>query len=678
MATGEVARLMVTIGADVREMNQGIASAQQGIQKFNSTASTLLGAGGLAGTLAVAGQAINQALEFGEAGARLQNLENSFNGFAQSTGLSGAAVLEQMQAMSQGMMSESQLMEQYNRAFLLAGADMANSMPKIIQLAQASSAAGMGDVDYLVGSMVTGIGRLSPMILDNLGLTVSLEQAYSDYAATMGRSASSLTKAEQQQAVLNNVMTQAEAKYGDLDAAARSLAGGGIAQLHAAWNNLMEDMQKQGAGPIDDVAEWVAKQLRAGTEGTEEWQSLVMQQLRGASGQKGAFFEDAATRNSTDWQQWANSVDVTRLSVENFNTALGILMRNAPEVAHQIILMRNAEEDMARQNEQLASAATHTGLTLSDEARKMLSLANQADAATMQVQKFADRLARIPGARDIYLRLHITEDSHTLSGAEYGGAYVAGHVNNTMAYLGELKGKTDEAGKDLEGLMDDMARASGSAFDSMKTQMQDYYSSWQSSAAGITGPTTPLDITQMRDESGLHKDTFDENVQRAKDVYNLGAASPWAGQLGFSDKASAIQYIEDFYGGRLGEDQYNWQAGIDQYVGQMQQQVGGQNLQAMFQEQLAAAGFGPDNPMIASALGDPLGIAGTDAAGLFGENFATRMGAIDFRGPAETAAQSVLAGWVSGMKSPEDTTLKSLFGLLWPLIERAIRGMQDL
>ena len=147
--------------------------------------------------------------------------------------------------------------------------------------------------------------------------------------------------------------------------------------------------------------------------------------------------------------------------------------------------------------------------------------------------------------------------------------------------------------------------------------------------------------------------------------------------MGLGSKEQALKYVQDFYAGLIPED-VNWDAAIAAYQQQTQQTVGMQNLQTMFQQELLEAGLGPSNPLVAQSLGDPLGIAGNDAAVAFSEQFSAAMTALDFKGPAELAAQEVLAGWVNGIKTPADTTLKILSGLLWPMIEKGIKGMSDL
>jgi len=78
---------------------------------------------------------------------------------------------------------------------------------------------------------VTGIGRLSPMILDNLGIVMDAKGTYEAYAQSLGKSADALTDVEKRQALVNRVLQEATGAPVELDAAGRIEAGA------AAWEN---------------------------------------------------------------------------------------------------------------------------------------------------------------------------------------------------------------------------------------------------------------------------------------------------------------------------------------------------------------------------------------------------------------------------------------------------------
>lgn len=702
MAAGEVARLMVTVGADVRAMQQGLSSATQSIQNLNRTATTLLGVGGLVTTVGIVGQAIDKALDFSAAGSSLLNLENSFHAFAQSAGRDGATVLAELQSMSGGMMTQSALMQQYNRAFMLAGADIANSMPQLVQLARASAATGMGDFEYMLQSIVTGLGRLSPLILDNLGYTISLEAAYSKYAATLGIAASSLTKGQQQQAVLNEMMDQAAVKFGDLDEAAGALAGGGVAQLRTAWADLADEIKQNVAPAIDGLAGRLAGGLSMNIPGTTanrerllEWFGTLtdIDSTTSAYDRLGKSAEavaeairfiivpggpglDVVTGEISDLVRY---LDIGSMSTEQFLYWQRQLSRYAPEAAQAMGEQRAAM--LHANNEQAAMIVT--GQRLMGVTQGIAAASNAAAGSTDTFASALEGLADtangiIAGLGDV--RMALIGYQKALAGtdqpwrSEYGSG-TAGMLAYGAAMIEWAADQYTSATQDIAAAHQTMASSGASGWNDLQSAMESYYSSWQSLAATAISPTQSFDLAALQDQMGMHVDTWDENARRAMDVVNRGLESPWASQMGLSSPEQALQYVQDFYAGRLGAEQYNLDAAVEQVRQQVETQAGQANLQAMLEQALMGAGLGPGNSLVAQALGDPLGIAGTDGANLFGDNFTSAMAAVDFRSPAEDAAAQVLAGWTAGMQSPSDTTLKSLFGLLWPLIEPKVYAM---
>ena len=55
--------------------------------------------------------------------------------------------------------------------------------------------------------IVTGLGRGSAPILDNLGIIVNATEANEEYAKSIGKTASQLTDAEKKQALINKVVS---------------------------------------------------------------------------------------------------------------------------------------------------------------------------------------------------------------------------------------------------------------------------------------------------------------------------------------------------------------------------------------------------------------------------------------------------------------------------------------
>ena len=70
--------------------------------------------------------------------------------------------------------------------------------------------------------LTRGAIKLEPEILDELGIMVRLDDAVEKYAATLGKSASSLTQMERRTAFMNEILEQGTAKFGDIADAADS------------------------------------------------------------------------------------------------------------------------------------------------------------------------------------------------------------------------------------------------------------------------------------------------------------------------------------------------------------------------------------------------------------------------------------------------------------------------
>ena len=132
----------------------------------------------------------------------LAGVRNAFNGISSD----GEAMLASLEAASNGIVSQRDLMTSYNKASQLVSSTFADTLPDAMGSLNKVALATGQDMGFLLDSLVTGVGRLSPMILDNLGVQVDLTAAYDDYAASIGKVSDDLTKQEQQTALTNQVL----------------------------------------------------------------------------------------------------------------------------------------------------------------------------------------------------------------------------------------------------------------------------------------------------------------------------------------------------------------------------------------------------------------------------------------------------------------------------------------
>ena len=97
---------------------------------------------------------------------------------------------------------------------MLAAGFNEDQMGAIAKAARGASTALGRDFEDSFNRLVRGVTKAEPELLDELGIILRLEPATKKYATAMRKSAKDLTTFEKSQAVLNEVLTQAEEKYG--------------------------------------------------------------------------------------------------------------------------------------------------------------------------------------------------------------------------------------------------------------------------------------------------------------------------------------------------------------------------------------------------------------------------------------------------------------------------------
>lgn len=124
--------------------------------------------------------------------------------------------------------------------------------------------------DYLMESLARGISRLSPLILDNLGIQVDLTDAYDAYAVSVGKSVDSLTKLEKQAAVTADVMGQLEKNTEGiaLNESAASSMDRLSTKAKNVWHGIGEGLASVVMG-VSDLVEWTSA-VKGGFEQTRE------------------------------------------------------------------------------------------------------------------------------------------------------------------------------------------------------------------------------------------------------------------------------------------------------------------------------------------------------------------------------------------------------------------------
>ena len=180
----------VLLGLDAKEFRRGI---QQVDAKLKETSKLFSNLGQAIGAAFIVGQVQAFAAETIKLGSELQTVGRGFARFGNEM------QLETLRKATRGLVTDLELM----KVTVQAGnfGIPIEQMGKLLEFATKRAAETGQSVDYLVQSIVTGIGRKSPLILDNLGISavrlkekfggVAIEaQSIADVAQAVGEIAS--------------------------------------------------------------------------------------------------------------------------------------------------------------------------------------------------------------------------------------------------------------------------------------------------------------------------------------------------------------------------------------------------------------------------------------------------------------------------------------------------------
>lgn len=161
MANNILAKMAVQISANTAEFNKALQKTNKDINTFTSDLKGVAGAVGVA-------FGVQQLLQFTFEASKLagvfDGVKNSFNKLENSERL-----LEDLTRATAGAVSELDLMKRAVQ-FSNFGLEL-SKLPSLLEFATKRAQATGQSVDYLVDSIVTGLGRKSVLILDNLGIS---------------------------------------------------------------------------------------------------------------------------------------------------------------------------------------------------------------------------------------------------------------------------------------------------------------------------------------------------------------------------------------------------------------------------------------------------------------------------------------------------------------------------
>lgn len=116
--------------------------------------------------------------------------------------------IEDYRKATSGMVSDAELMKKANLADSMGINE--ETFKKLVMVAEASALKTGQSFDYMFNSIIVGTARSSRLLLDNLGIIVSVGQANETYAAKVGKAVDALSAEEKQLAFVEEVARRSQ------------------------------------------------------------------------------------------------------------------------------------------------------------------------------------------------------------------------------------------------------------------------------------------------------------------------------------------------------------------------------------------------------------------------------------------------------------------------------------
>lgn len=230
----KAAQALEQIKGKLNEMEGVTAKVAKGSEGAGSAISGLTGALGALGVAFSLGAAVAFAADLYNVSVAADRAQYSLNALTEGN---ADAYIEGIQQASLGTISSMDAMQASARALQLGVVGTADEMQQMTEVAVALGRIMGIDATQAINDMTTGLGRMSPLILDNLGIQVDMNSVNADAAVLMRENGELSLEQAQKQALLNQVLAVGATRIEQLGGVQEDALSQNE-QLAASWADL--------------------------------------------------------------------------------------------------------------------------------------------------------------------------------------------------------------------------------------------------------------------------------------------------------------------------------------------------------------------------------------------------------------------------------------------------------
>jgi hypothetical protein len=260
----KTAKNLDKMGTSARTADRNIKGAAQASSGASKNFSKMAqGAGGLVGvyaTLAATAFAVSAAFNFLKSAMDFKNLLEGQKALGAVTGVAYKTISNSLVEATDGQLKYAEAAKA--AAIGTASGISPDQLTRLGAAAKNASIALGRDLGDSFDRLIRGVTKAEPELLDELGIILRLENATRKYGQEIGKSKDELNEFERSQAVANEVLEQAERKFGAMekmmDPTAHSLN-----QFAKSFDDIINTIKVGISGPLAATASFLANNMLA-------------------------------------------------------------------------------------------------------------------------------------------------------------------------------------------------------------------------------------------------------------------------------------------------------------------------------------------------------------------------------------------------------------------------------
>lgn len=167
--------------------------------------------------------------------ANTKEAHQAMDRLAKTMNMDWEKILSWLQKASKGTVANYDLILAANKAMSLGVTKNTSDFSTLMEIARVKAKNMWSTTTQAFNDIVTGLGRGSAPILDNLGIIVNATEVNEEYAKSIGKTAKELTDAEKKQALINKVVADGKKQMQEM---------GDVALSEAEWSAKLEAQLK--------------------------------------------------------------------------------------------------------------------------------------------------------------------------------------------------------------------------------------------------------------------------------------------------------------------------------------------------------------------------------------------------------------------------------------------------